>query len=244
VVDASLDIVSPPLECRDQGTIWSQPGNLYTQIVDLSDIDNSRSMIAPGNSEDAASAFRTSGIDLWVRGATHRAPLSRDQVEAQAASRVRPAVRPYSGPIGPGERTVQSVEASARTIPAIPEVREAEEARPLPGRKPDDPALEAAFRYLLRNERTPGEIDAKIEDVKTLVAGKPALEAELREALKLGIHLIQEAQAGRLKVGYGTPHCLARMRELLEAMEPAGDRRGDRPSEGDRRPPVRKEGDA
>ena len=82
VVDASLDIVSPPLTCLDQGTIWSQPGNLYTQIVDLSDVDNSRSMIAPGNAEDAAGAFRTNQIDIWVQGTTHAAPLSRDKIEA------------------------------------------------------------------------------------------------------------------------------------------------------------------
>ena len=79
VVDPSLDIVSPPLACLDQDTIWSQPGNLYTQIVDLSDVDNSRSMIAPGNAEDSAGPFRTSQIDLWVSGTTHPAPLSRER---------------------------------------------------------------------------------------------------------------------------------------------------------------------
>ena len=41
-IDPSLDIVSPPLTCLDTGTIWSQPGNVYTHIVDLAEIDNSR----------------------------------------------------------------------------------------------------------------------------------------------------------------------------------------------------------
>jgi hypothetical protein len=75
VVDSSLDLVSPPLTCLDQGTIWSQPGNLLSQIVDLSGVDNSRSMMAPGNSEPGQ--FRPNPVDLWVKGATHPAPLSR-----------------------------------------------------------------------------------------------------------------------------------------------------------------------
>jgi len=62
VVDASLHFTSPPLTCLDTGTIWSQPGNLYSQIVDLADVDNSRSMIAPGNAEDGL--FRTNQVDL------------------------------------------------------------------------------------------------------------------------------------------------------------------------------------
>ena len=135
VVDPALDIVSPPLTCLDTGTIWSQPGNLYTQIVDLADVDNSRSMIAPGNSEDAAGPFRTNGIDLWVRGATHPAPLTRDRVEAMAVSRVKLTVTAYEGPVGPKERTVADIEAAARFVPAIPEARE--ETKAAPGRTPD-----------------------------------------------------------------------------------------------------------
>ena len=78
-IDPSLDIVSPPLMCLDKGTIWSQPGNVYTHIVDLSEIDNSRAMIAPGNTEDATSPLRTAGVELWVQGRTRPAPLSRNQ---------------------------------------------------------------------------------------------------------------------------------------------------------------------
>ena len=51
------------------------------------------------------------------------------------------------------------------------------------------------------------------------VAKKPELQTQLREALKLGVYLIEEAQAGRLKVQYGSPHCLTRMRELLKTLE-------------------------
>ncbi len=242
-VEPALDIVSPPLACLDQGTIWSQPGNLYTQIVDLADVDNSRAMIAPGNSEDARSPFRTSGMDVWVRGATRPAPLSRDKILAMAASRTALSPSAYTGPVGPAERTVATAEGTARFVPAIPEVKAADAPRPLPGRKPDDPALESAFRFLLRNERTAAEIDAKIAEVKALVAGKAALELELREALTLGIYLIEEAQAGRLRVPYGTPHCLARFRELRAELEKnergakgASGSAGERPGQGPEKP--------
>ena len=63
---------------------------------------------------------------------------------------------------------------------------------------------------MLRNDRTPAEIDERLAEVQKYVEGKPALQSQLREALKLGIYLIEEAQAGRLKIPYGSPHCLRR----------------------------------
>lgn len=219
-VDASLDLVSPPLTCLDQGTIWSQPGNVYTQIVDLANVDNSRSMCAPGNAEDAASPFRTSQLDIWVQGTTHAAPLSRDQVEAITVIRTPLKVRPYTGPLSAPAGTRSELDPACRFVAAIPPAAPGTEApRQLPGRKPDDPTLEAAFRFVLRSDRQPAEIDQRFAEVQQHVAGHPALQAELREALKLGIYLIEEAQAGRVKVPYGSPHCLQKMREMLEAME-------------------------
>ena len=223
VVDASLDFVSPPLTCLDQGTIWSQPGNLHSQIVDLSDQDNSRSMMAPGNAEDGR--FRTNQVGLWVQGTTHPAPLSRAKLESLGVTRTKLVATPYDGPLTRPAGTLspsgrEGWGEGARFIPAIPPAAALSEAKPqLPGRKPDDPTLEAAFRYLLRNERTPAEVDAKLDEVKPLVFGKPALESQLREALKLGVYLIEESQAGRLKAKYGTPHCLDRMRALLEELK-------------------------
>lgn len=97
VVDASLDCTSPPLTCLDTGTIWSQPGNLYSQIVDLADVDRSRSMIAPGNAED--SPYRTNQVDLWVRGTMHPAPLSRAKVEAPGVKAEGLTAVTYTGPL-------------------------------------------------------------------------------------------------------------------------------------------------
>jgi hypothetical protein len=219
VVDALLDLVSPPLTCLDQGTIWSQPGNTYTHIVDLADVDNSRSMCAPGNAEDAAGSFRANQMDLWVAGTTHPAPLSRDKIEPLTVQRETLQPQPYQGPASSPERTVTDLEPSCRFVAAIgPVVAEVESKPPLPGRKPDDPTLEAAFRFVLRHDRTPDEIDKRLTEIQAYVANQPALQAELREALKLGIYLIEEAQAGRLRIPYGSPHCLRKMRAMLDAL--------------------------
>lgn len=88
-VDSQLDLTSPPLSCGQVSTIWSQLGNSYTQVVDLADLDNSRSLLPPGVSEDPASPFHTDQMAMWVAGTTHPAPLSRDRIEAIAVSRVR-----------------------------------------------------------------------------------------------------------------------------------------------------------
>ena len=234
VVDASLDLVSPPLTCLDQGTIWSQPGNIYTQIVDLADVDNSRCMSAPGNAEDAAGSFRANQLDIWVHGTTHAAPLSRDKIEAITLMRTTLKPRPYEGPTSSPERTVTELDPACRFVAAIPPIAANAEAKPqLPGRKPDDPMLEAAFRFVLRNDRTPAEIDQRLAEVQKYVAEKPELQTQLREALKLGVYLIEEAQAGRLKVPYGSPHCLTRMRKLLETFADAQGLVGYWPIRGD-----------
>lgn len=98
-LDARLDLVSPPLACTQGGTIWSQTGNSYTQIVDLADIDNSRTVLPPGVSEDPASPWHANQMDLWAAGSTHPAPLSREKVDAIASSRVvlQPAGFPPQG---------------------------------------------------------------------------------------------------------------------------------------------------
>ena len=86
-LDPVLDLVSPTLSCTQVSTIWSQPGNSYTQIVDLADIDNSRTILPPGISEDPDSPFHTNQAQLWVEGRTHPAPLSRPRIEENAVSR-------------------------------------------------------------------------------------------------------------------------------------------------------------
>ncbi len=97
-IDSRLDLTSPALACGQVGTIWSQPGNSFTQIVDLGDVDNSRTILPPGISEDPASPHRTDQMDLWVKGTTHPAPLSRQRVMEIAASTLTLAVEDYVAP--------------------------------------------------------------------------------------------------------------------------------------------------
>ena len=216
VVDAALDLVSPPLTCLDQGTIWSQPGNLYSQIVDLADVDNSRSMMAPGNAEDGR--FRTNQVDLWVNGATHPAPLSRTKLETLGVTRTKWDAKTYDGPQASRQRTVTETDRAARYVPAIPSVAATTntQARPLPGRKPDDPTLEAAFRIILRQGTPPEEADAKLAQCRGYVKGNTGLTEQLRGAAVLGVYLIEESAAGRLKVRYGSPHVLEGLKTLLK----------------------------
>lgn len=94
-LETALDLESPPLACGEAGTIWSQKGNSYTQIVDLADVDNSRAVLPPGISEDPDSPFHADQMPLWVAGTTRPAPLGRAAVEAIAASRTTLTIAPY-----------------------------------------------------------------------------------------------------------------------------------------------------
>jgi penicillin amidase len=76
------DLVSPPLTCPVTQTIWSQAGETYVQIVDLSDIDNSRALLPPGNSEEPHSPHADDQVPMWVAGEMHPAPLTREGVFA------------------------------------------------------------------------------------------------------------------------------------------------------------------
>ena len=218
-VDPSLDIKSPPLACHDTATIWSQPGNVYTQIVDLGDPDNSRAVIAPGNSEDGESPFRTAGIDLWVKGTTRPSPLTREKVERLGVTRSTLEVRPYSGPKGSPLFTVTAADGAAQFVQAIPPVAPPpprQEARPVQGRRPDDPVFQNALRTILRQDASAAEVDAAIADCRERAAGGAALAAELQEAARFAIYLIEESAAGRLKNPYGSPYALRRLQELLK----------------------------
>ena len=71
----------PALTCVDGSTINSNASQAYTQFVDLADVDRSRSILPPGQSERFDSKRRTSTIELWEQGRLHPAPLSRAAVE-------------------------------------------------------------------------------------------------------------------------------------------------------------------
>jgi penicillin amidase len=87
-LDPEKDFVSPPLTCVMVDTIWSQRGNSYSHVVDLSDVDNSLSLLPPGVSEDPASPHFKDQANLWAAGEMHPAPLTRERVMAHKESAV------------------------------------------------------------------------------------------------------------------------------------------------------------
>jgi hypothetical protein len=203
-IDSTLNRVSPPLTCGQIGTIWSQKGNSYTQIVDLADIDNSRSVLPPGISEDPKSPFHWDQVPLWVKGTTHAAPLSRKRVEALAVSSRTLAVIAYEGPASSGERLAADAGEGGRFVPAIPKADAAtSRSKPLAGRKPNDARLETSLRFLIGPDRSREEIDARIDELRAYVKGNADLTAQLASGLRLVVQL-----------GYGTEYARQRMRAL------------------------------
>jgi len=116
------DTVSPSLKCGEKQTIWSQRSHSYSQIVDLSEVDNSLSVLPPGVSEDPESPFYLNQMELWCKGETHPAPLSRDRVEALAVSHTTLRVASYEGSDFSAYKEVKDVPEEARYIRAIPEI--------------------------------------------------------------------------------------------------------------------------
>ncbi len=104
-LNAQYDQTSPPLTCGLAATIWSQLGNSYSQIVDLSIVDSSLSILPPGNSEVQTSTHFADMIPLWVEGGMHPAPLSWNAIAPHEESRVEITIvwdategTPYASP--------------------------------------------------------------------------------------------------------------------------------------------------
>ena len=91
----------------------------------------------------------------------------------------------------------------------------------MPGKKPDDPTLEAAIRYLNRAERTEPEVRTRIEELRRYVRGDEGLKKELIDGLTLFIHLMTESQAGRMRIRYGTPETLKLIRTFYSELTAA-----------------------
>lgn len=74
---------SPQLQCGDSQTPWSQGGQVYTQVVDLSDVDSSLSMLAIGNTEGVSDTWWDAQSSLWAEGGFKPAPLSSGAIDAE-----------------------------------------------------------------------------------------------------------------------------------------------------------------
>jgi acyl-homoserine lactone acylase PvdQ len=198
-LDPNLDILVPHLRTYDGSTILSLRAQTYTQFVPLHDMDAALSILPPGTSEDPTSPFRFSTHADWGRGKLHPAPLSRVASEAIMVSVQDLTEMP------PRPRRQSEARQAPPRPPAI--------RQPLPGKSPNDPTLQSAIRYLNRPQRTEHEVQAKIEELSLYIKGDAARKAELADALKLFMYLMQESQAGRMSVSYGT-------QQTLEQIEP------------------------
>ena len=203
-LDEQNDVRMPLLKTIDGATVLSQRAQSYTQFVPLHDADASLSILPIGSSDNPKSPYRFSTYSDWAQGRLHPAPLSREAVEKIAV--LRSALSP--------EPPVRRAEPASRTQSARRGTAQPEESRPpLPGKKPDDPTLDTAIRYLNRAERTEQEVKEKIEELRGYVRGDKALKSELIEGLVLFMHLMKESQAGRMPIRYGKPETL----KLIEA---------------------------
>lgn len=79
---SSIDVTAPTLACADGNTIWSQRGETYTQYVDLSAIDESQTILAPGNHEGPEGELWTSQLDPWAEGTLKPTALTEAAIEA------------------------------------------------------------------------------------------------------------------------------------------------------------------
>ncbi|MCF7973965.1 MAG: penicillin acylase family protein [Phycisphaerae bacterium] len=203
-LDPNQDVTVPMLQTYDGSTILSQRAQAYTQFVPLHRVDAALSILPPGTSEDPASPFRFSTYADWARGKLHPAPLSRLASEAIMVS-------------------LQDLTEAARARARQPQTRAAQPRpqavrQPLPGKSPEDPLLQSAIRYLNRPERTEPEVQAKLTELKEYVTGHPDRKAELTEALKLFVYLMQESQSGRMAVSYGTPETLTQVQAFYRRL--------------------------
>jgi hypothetical protein len=64
------------LQAMNGGTVWSQTGEVYKFIADLTNCDNNKSLLAPGASEDPTSPYYMNNIASWAAGVMHPAPIT------------------------------------------------------------------------------------------------------------------------------------------------------------------------
>ena len=212
-LDHRHDVQMPLLATVDGATILSQKGQSYTQFVPLHNPDESLSIMPMGQSEDPLSPYRFSTYGDWAQGKLHPAPLSRGAVDEIAVS------QETLGNVAQVQQRRDVERAPARGR-ARNQRRGAQAVkRPLPGKKPDDPTLEMAIRYLNRPERSEQEVKAKINELRSYVKGNASLKAELVAGLELFTHLMRESAAGRIPIRYGTPQTLKLMEAFHEELK-------------------------
>ena len=201
-LDERNNVNMPLLKTIDGATVLSQRAQSYTQFVPLHNTDESLSILPIGTSDNPRSAYRFSTYSDWSQGRLHPAPLSRSAVDKLAVSQETPGRKRQLTP----QRDTNRKQANNRV--RNPRQQEQTAKKPLPGKKPDDPTLEMAIRYMNRKERTGQNIKDKLEELQEYVADDADLKTELTGGLELFIQLMSESQTGRIRIQYGTPETL------------------------------------
>ncbi len=208
-LDKDKDVHLPQLQTIDGSTVLSQKAQSYTQFVPLHDVDTAQSILPIGSSEDPQGPYRFSTYGDWARGRLHPAPLSRAAVEKITLVRTALGAKPH---------TRRSENAMRRSSARGNAAQSQASKLPLPGKAPDDPTLQAAIRYVNRQERTEQEVTDKIEELRRYVRGGQALKQELIDGLTRFIYIMTESQAGRMRVRYGTPETLKLIRTFYNEL--------------------------
>jgi penicillin amidase len=212
-LDPQYDVRMPLLTTIDGATVLSQRAQSYTQFVPTHDPDQALTILPIGSSEDPRSVYRFSTFGDWSQGRLHPAPLSRGAVDKLAVSQEN------LGRQARRERQRVTTRGPARTRQAEARRPARPSRQPLPGKKPDDPTLEGAIRYLNRPERTEQEVRTKLQELRDYVADNSDLKSQLVAGLELFTHLMRESQAERLPIRYGTPETLRLVDEFYQQLK-------------------------
>ena len=220
-LDPALDIGLPQLQTIDGSTVLSQKAQAYTQFVPLHDVDTAQSILPIGTSEHPQSPYRFSTYGDWAQGKLHPAPLSRGAVETITVVRTILGAKPENRRPGNTARQPNARRGEAQSQASRP---------PLPGKTPDDPTLEAAIRYLNRQERTEEEVTEKIAELRRYVRGDQILKQDLIDSLTRFVYIMTESQAGRMRIRYGTPMTLKLVQRLYDELTAGPTRRSPQPT--------------
>lgn len=70
-----------PLKCTTANTLWSQRGNTYSQFVDFADLQQSKSVTTPGQTDDPSTFLYKNHEATWIQGGLNTAPLERTAIQ-------------------------------------------------------------------------------------------------------------------------------------------------------------------
>lgn len=86
-LDPANDFTSGrPLKCTTGNSIWSQRGNTFSQFVDFADLQQSKSLSTPGQTDDPSTSLYKNNEAGWIQGALNTAPLDRTAIQEMSTT--------------------------------------------------------------------------------------------------------------------------------------------------------------